>query len=318
RPGEAEPEEHDQRGRGHGRVLARGGGLRQEGPRGLPLAPRMAAARALPWLLAGVVLTGCARTEPGLQAATAADALVDLRALDPSIRIEMPYATPHNFAGVALYSVARCLLRRDVAERLVRVERRLGAEGLGLLVWDCYRPFRVQQRLWALVPDARYVAEPVVRDGRPVAGSKHNRGAAVDLTLVDAAVRPLEMPSAFDDFSERPHRGWAGARASGSGGGQRVGMPASERSAARAAAGSPATTHRRAADRPRATRPTPRGRPARPGRSSTIPAGRRRGAAAARARSLPARGRSGRPPAGPPAGRGRRTGCTWRTHRRRR
>src|SRR5947208_2075707 len=56
RPGEAEPEEHDQRGRGHGRVLARRGGLRQEGPRGLPLAPRMAAARALPWLLAGVVL----------------------------------------------------------------------------------------------------------------------------------------------------------------------------------------------------------------------------------------------------------------------
>src|SRR5439155_1152615 len=82
----------------------------------------MAAARALPWLLAGVVLTGCARTGPGLRGANAADALVDLRALDPSIRIEMPYATPHNFAGVALYSVARCLLRRDVAERLVRFE----------------------------------------------------------------------------------------------------------------------------------------------------------------------------------------------------
>ena len=178
---------------------------------GYPLAPRMAAARALPWLLAGVVLAGCARTGPGLPVATAPDALVDLRALDPSIRIEMPYATPHNFAGVALYPVARCLLRRDVAERLVRVERHLGAEGLGLLVWDCYRPFRVQQRLWALVPDARYVAEPVVRDGRPVAGSKHNRGAAVDLTLVDAAGRLLEMPTGFDDFSEHAHRGWAGA-----------------------------------------------------------------------------------------------------------
>jgi len=173
----------------------------------------MPAARALPWLLVGVVLAGCARTGPGLPVAPAPapDVLVDLRALDPSIRVEMPYATPHNFTGVALYPVARCLLRRDVAERLVRVERRLGAEGLGLLVWDCYRPFPVQQRLWALVPDARYVAKPVVRDGRPAAGSKHNRGAAVDLTLVDAAGRRLEMPSAFDDFSERAHRGWAGA-----------------------------------------------------------------------------------------------------------
>jgi len=152
----------------------------------------MPAARALPWLLVGVVLAGCARTGPGVPVAPAPDALVDLRALDPSIRIEMPYATPHNFTGVALYPVARCLLRREVAERLVRVERRLAAEGLGLLVGDC-------------------VAEPVVRDGRPVAGSKHNRGAAVDLTLVDAAGRPLEMPSGFDDFSERAHRGWAGA-----------------------------------------------------------------------------------------------------------
>src|SRR5437867_7395192 len=160
----------------------------------------MPAARALPWLLVGVIVVGCTWSGPGLTAAPAPDALVDLRALDPSIRVEMPYATPQNFTGVALYPVARCLLRREVAERLVRVERRLRAEGLGLLVWDCYRPFRVQQRLWALVPDARYVAEPVVRDGRPVAGSKHNRGAAVDLTLVDAAGRPLEMPSAFDDF----------------------------------------------------------------------------------------------------------------------
>src|SRR5439155_20988391 len=87
------------------------------------LSARMPAARALPWLLAGVVLAGCARTVPGLPVAPAPapDVLVDLRALDASIRIEMPYATPHNFTGVALYPVARCLLRREVAERLVRV-----------------------------------------------------------------------------------------------------------------------------------------------------------------------------------------------------
>src|SRR5262249_21817253 len=104
-----------------------------------------------------------------------------------------------------------CLLRPDVADRLVRVERRLAADGLGLLLWDCYRPFSVQQRLWALVPDARYVAEPTVRDGRPMAGSKHNRRAPGGVPPVDAAGQPLEMPSAFDDFSERAHRDFAGA-----------------------------------------------------------------------------------------------------------
>jgi zinc D-Ala-D-Ala dipeptidase len=125
----------------------------------------------------------------------------------------MPYATRDNFTGERLYPVERCLLRPDVAARLARVQRRLAADGLGLLAWDCYRPFSVQRRLWALVPDARYVAEPVEHDGRPVAGSKHNRGAAVDVTLVDADGRPVEMPSGFDDFSERAHRGWPGATA---------------------------------------------------------------------------------------------------------
>jgi len=148
-------------------------------------------------VLAGVVLA-CARPRA---------TLVDVRTLDASIAVEMPYATTANFTGVRLYPRSRCLLRPDVAERLVRVQRRLRADGVGLLAWDCYRQFAVQRRLWALVPDARYVAEPVVAaNGRPVAGSKHNRGAAVDVTLVDATGRRLEMPTAFDDFTERAHR----------------------------------------------------------------------------------------------------------------
>src|SRR2546422_8175111 len=151
-------------------------GFHKRGARARRLSARMPAARALPWLLVGVVRAGCGRTGPGLPVAPppAPDVLVDLRALDPSIRVEMPYATPHNFAGVALYSVARCLLRRDVAERLVRVERRLGAEGLGLLVWDCYRPFPVRQPLWALLPPPRYRAQPVLRGRRPGEGPKAN------------------------------------------------------------------------------------------------------------------------------------------------
>ena len=138
--------------------------------------------------------------------------LVDITTVDPTIRLDLRYATPDNFTGVAVYPVARCLLRRDAAERLARVQRRLQADGFGLLVWDCYRPLAVQERFWALVPDERYVARPQRQNGRPLAGSKHNRGAAVDVTLVDATGRPLEMPTGFDDFSERAHRGAANVK----------------------------------------------------------------------------------------------------------
>ncbi|HEU5056174.1 MAG TPA: M15 family metallopeptidase [Kofleriaceae bacterium] len=136
------------------------------------------------------------------------DDLVDLATIDPTIAIEMRYASENNFTRQVVYPVARCLLRRDAAQRLARVQARLRADGKGLKVWDCYRPFSVQKRFWKLVPDTRYVAEPVVdREGRPLRGSKHNRGAAVDLTLVDRDSRPLEMPTDHDDFSTRAHRG---------------------------------------------------------------------------------------------------------------
>src|SRR5689334_10764600 len=99
-------------------------------------------------LFLAVVALGCVRPRPPL---------VDVRALDTSIVVDMPYATSANFTGARLYPASRCLLRPDVAARLVRVQRRLRADGVGLLVWGCYRPFAVQRRLWALVPDARYV-----------------------------------------------------------------------------------------------------------------------------------------------------------------
>jgi beta-N-acetylhexosaminidase/D-alanyl-D-alanine dipeptidase len=134
--------------------------------------------------------------------------LVDIAVIDPSIAIEMRYASENNFTKVVVYPVARCLLRRDAAERLARVQAALRAAGLGLEVWDCYRPFSVQKKFWKLVPDDRYVAQPVEDGaGRPLKGSKHNRGAAVDLTLVDRDGKPLEMPTDHDDFSERAHRG---------------------------------------------------------------------------------------------------------------
>lgn len=101
---------------------------------------------------------------------------------------------------------ARALLRPEVAGKLARVQDRLEKQGLGLKVFDAYRPLSVQKKMWARVPVEGYVANPVK-------GSNHNRGAAVDLTLVDAQGRELPMPSAYDEFTERAHRAYAGGTA---------------------------------------------------------------------------------------------------------
>lgn len=129
--------------------------------------------------------------------------MVDIQKLSPSIRIEIRYATANNFVGEAMYPEARCLLRREVAEKLVRVQAGLEREGLGLKIFDGYRPLSVQKKLWAKYPVEGYVANPAK-------GSNHNRGAAVDLTLVDRSGAELPMPSAFDEFSERAHRDYSG------------------------------------------------------------------------------------------------------------
>lgn len=130
--------------------------------------------------------------------------LVDVSKTDPRIRVDIRYATADNFTKEALYPKSRCLLRRSVAKRLSLAQAELASRGLGLKVWDCYRPLSIQKRLWALVPDPRYVADPKK-------GSRHNRGAAVDVTLVDAQGAELPMPTGFDDFSERAHRDYDGA-----------------------------------------------------------------------------------------------------------
>ncbi|NTW11571.1 MAG: D-alanyl-D-alanine dipeptidase, partial [Chlorobiaceae bacterium] len=129
---------------------------------------------------------------------------VDVGELDPGIVLDIRYATANNFTGQAIYPVARCLLRRDAALRLLKVEQNIEKQGYRLIVFDCYRPLRAQKRFWEIMPDERYVADPSK-------GSRHNRGAAVDVGLADSAGRPLPMPSAYDEFSQKSHRGWKGA-----------------------------------------------------------------------------------------------------------
>lgn len=128
--------------------------------------------------------------------------LVDLHDLAPDVRIDLRYAGRGNFLRETLYPANRCLLQRVTAERIARVQAKLDSAGLVLVVWDCYRPLSVQRRMWKIVKDPRYVADPQE-------GSKHNRGAAVDVSLATARGAALEMGTDHDDFSERAHRDFA-------------------------------------------------------------------------------------------------------------
>jgi CubicO group peptidase (beta-lactamase class C family)/D-alanyl-D-alanine dipeptidase len=125
--------------------------------------------------------------------------LVELTSLDPTIQLDIRYATRNNFLGEILYSQPRAFMQRPAAEALVRVQQRLKREGFGLLVHDAYRPWHVTKMFWDATPPAQrlFVANPQK-------GSRHNRGCAVDLTLYDLADgRAVTMPSGYDEFSPR-------------------------------------------------------------------------------------------------------------------
>jgi zinc D-Ala-D-Ala dipeptidase len=132
--------------------------------------------------------------------------LVDIRTVNRNIRLDIRYATTNNFLKRKLYSTAKCALRSSVAQKLGKVQTDLEKIGLGLKVYDCYRPFSVTKQMWEVLPDPNYVANPA-------RGSRHNRGAAIDLTLVDRTGKELEMPTPYDDFTTKAHRNYAGGSA---------------------------------------------------------------------------------------------------------
>jgi len=166
--------------------------------------------RLTPWLLVLALFSFAPAVRAAGPSTPEEAGLVDITKVAPGIRLDIRYATPNNFTHVAVYPAARCFLRAPVAKRLAKVQADLEKQGLGLKVYDCYRPFSIQKKFWALVPDEDWVAKPVEKDGKPVTGSKHNRGAAVDLTLVDKAGNEVPMPSGFDDFTEKARRDYTG------------------------------------------------------------------------------------------------------------
>jgi zinc D-Ala-D-Ala dipeptidase len=124
-------------------------------------------------------------------------ALVDLKKIIPGARIDVRYATSDNFMKRPLYPTATVFLRCPAAVALRAVQTELSQRGLGLKIFDAYRPYRVTVAMWEPIRNPDYVADPAK-------GSRHNRGAAVDLTLVDLkSGEELPMPTGYDDFTPR-------------------------------------------------------------------------------------------------------------------
>jgi D-alanyl-D-alanine dipeptidase len=132
--------------------------------------------------------------------------LVEIVSLDSTIKLDIRYAGENNFLGSRMYEQPRAFLQRPAAEALVRASRALRPLGYGLLVHDAYRPWYVTRIFWDATPDSLHwlVANP--REG-----SKHNRGAAVDVTLYDRETgKPVEMPSTYDETTGRANATYPG------------------------------------------------------------------------------------------------------------
>jgi D-alanyl-D-alanine dipeptidase len=128
---------------------------------------------------------------------------LEVNELDETILIDIRYATENNFMKEQVYDCGRCFLRADVAKAVVKAHQELQKQGLGLKMFDCYRPRPVQWELWRKVPNPNYVADPRK-------GSMHNRGSAVDLTIVDAEGNELDMGTDFDYFGKEGHHDYTG------------------------------------------------------------------------------------------------------------
>ena len=132
--------------------------------------------------------------------------LVELVKLDPTIKLDIRYATTNNFLGSVFYAEARAFLQRPAAEATIRAHHALKPLGYGLLIHDGYRPWYVTKTFWEATPqETRWLV------ANPDQGSKHNRGAAVDLTLYDLATGAvIEMPSTYDESTPRAYAFYPG------------------------------------------------------------------------------------------------------------
>jgi D-alanyl-D-alanine dipeptidase len=125
------------------------------------------------------------------------NSLVDLQIFIPRIVLDIRYATNINFTGQKVYEAPKAFVRKPVADSLLKIQNELKTKGLGLKIYDAYRPYSATLKFYEVYPDTNFVAAPW-------RGSMHNRGCAVDVTLIDLKTnKELEMPTPFDDFTEK-------------------------------------------------------------------------------------------------------------------
>jgi zinc D-Ala-D-Ala dipeptidase len=154
-----------------------------------------------------LVSSAAAQNGPPKEANKREARLVELITLDPTIKLDIRYATDNNFVGRKVYPEARAFLQQPAAKALVRVHRKLKKQGLGLVIFDGYRPWAITKLFWEVTPEdkRKFVANPAK-------GSKHNRGCAVDLSVFDLKTGELlPMPSGYDEFTERASPDYKGA-----------------------------------------------------------------------------------------------------------
>lgn len=130
--------------------------------------------------------------------------LINVKEFIPDIILDIRYATSNNFVGEPVYNIPAAYARLPVAKALKNIQNELNKENLGLKIYDAYRPYSVTIKFYEKVKDTTFVASPLH-------GSRHNRGCAVDLTIVDLETgEEIKMPTEYDDFTERAHHNFAG------------------------------------------------------------------------------------------------------------
>ena len=127
----------------------------------------------------------------------------NIQKLDPEIIVDLKYATPDNFTGKVVYDFQTAIARTGTAKKLAHASKLVKDQGYRLKIWDAYRPFAAQEKLWQVCPNPRYVANPA--NGMKA----HNLGGTIDMTLVTFAGNEVEMPTAFDDFSLKADRDYS-------------------------------------------------------------------------------------------------------------
>jgi D-alanyl-D-alanine dipeptidase len=142
---------------------------------------------------------GCSAHPPKEQGTFLKADLVELVKLDPSLHLDIRYATANNFLGRPVYTEARAFLQRPAAESLIRANQKLHEQGYGLLIFDGYRPWAVTKIFWDATP-----ADKKIFVADPKTGSRHNRGCAVDLSMFDLKTgKEVEMTGAYDEMTDR-------------------------------------------------------------------------------------------------------------------